>query len=927
MMGSSGCEETSSEVLSLFTFCARTISENVSRLEQGICDLPAVVFQELLQFLNIYDLERIEEVAVRKGISTRAFWHQIWKDVIGTNPKAKTEHINWRQKFLQTFFHGVLWGTLDILSDRQLNNSRSSALILASRHVSKLVIRNKLQGVKELADNPTICSRLASTVHKLVFQHLRSVDHTLQDSLLTLLHGLIHHGVVKEVALSHWNEPHPELLALLLRTSAGLWHARKKESQYNECCDEDRLKMNIKARDSTVQKNILDCCQQEAVRRFTTAEDNAAKTVMSATAGMTSDDLISPSTYHATCEEISCGELGIIPEVSNCSTRKIHPKKCKSCLGMQNPLRSRDTRSVGLDVKLFSEGNGRASAEPHSYSSHDLFEPTYLSNKTCESNCCSEQQIIKGQLYSAPGRVMKEMEYSEQQHSASEEITSYSHEASSRTFTEPRSPHAAARTSERLVSHKCANGFQNHNSAIVEEVAFSEELGCPRMVFGELGTNAHSRTLDESYVCHPSTCSSEDLTPCYAYNRMCKKPRLTDVCNFKSEEKSKTNQRLSEEIEKQGDIYDYIFMIGKSKTKSVQNTSDSDETNDSLLEDLSDDALTGEEQADTTFSSSPELFARSVSVLEITSVALSYKSAVMLSKLLSSWVSLQKLVLEYNGLGPAIFLVLKGLYVLSCRSSCLSTLVLKDDILHLPLVKLIEIIIGIFPHLQTFHLGFLLEIQSESLENKLLTGTPEIRGSCLENLSLSCTNMPLQVDMLLTVLKELKVLKYLNLHKASFNPPDALGKLLHAATCLTMDNCHLFENHIETVSEIVTALKQNQSLKSLSLPANRLGNKGLLSLSKLFTEDSLSCISCLNVSANCIRGDGLLEFAMVLTKADLERPGRLKLKELNVSENLFFRDPALTKEAIELFKNKCHVITEQSLTDPLQALADYSSVM
>lgn len=37
MMGSSGCEETSSEVLSLFTFCARTISENVSRLEQGIC--------------------------------------------------------------------------------------------------------------------------------------------------------------------------------------------------------------------------------------------------------------------------------------------------------------------------------------------------------------------------------------------------------------------------------------------------------------------------------------------------------------------------------------------------------------------------------------------------------------------------------------------------------------------------------------------------------------------------------------------------------------------------------------------------------------------------------------------------------------------------------------------------------------------------
>ncbi|XP_062920609.1 leucine-rich repeat-containing protein 41 [Mobula hypostoma] len=961
-MGSRSCGEMSCDVPTLFTLCARNISENVTRLEPAMCDLPTAVLQELLHFFNIYDLERIEEIAVNKGISTQAFWLQIWKDVIGTNPKAKIEPVNWRQKFLQTFFHGVLWGTLDTSSDRRLYNSRSSALTLASRHVSKLVIRNKLQGVKELADNPSICRRLACTVHKLVFQHLRSADQMLQHSLLTLLHSLIHHGIVKELALSHWNEPHPELLALLLKTSAGLWHAGKREHQCVDCCDEDRLKTNIKAKYPTDQGNTLDFYQQEAGktalsdRRFGTTDDSGAKKVMSAAINIISDDLISPSSHHVTYKEITHGDVGMADESSSYNTCKTHPKKCKSCLRMYGPLRNHDAHSIVSDVKLFSEGNGRTLAGAHCSVPHGLYDPTCHSNKTCESNCGSGQQIIKGQLYPTYHRVMEETEYSEPHHSAPEESASCFHEAERRTYKEPKTYGTVTRTLEKLVCCKYANVFQKCNSVIVREDSSSEEPHSPSKSFGEFGTNACNGTSDELYVFHQSTLPSEHLSPCYTN----KKLRLTDVCNFKSAEKPKTNQRLSEEFEKQGDIYDYIFMLGKNKANSAQNTSDTDEDSDSLME-QSDLGFTGEEQANETLPPSPELYVRSVSALEITSVSLSYGSAVMLSRLLSSWVSLQKLVLEYNGLGPAIFLILKGLYVLSCcHSSCLSTLVLKDDILHLPLVKLLKIIIGIFPHLQTFHLRFLLEIRNESLENQLLIDTPEIAGSCLKDLSLSCTNVPLQVDMLLTVLKELKFLKRLNLHKASFSPPEQLGKLLHATTfslpmlewitiedvnlavCfkevldllrnasfkgLTLENCRLFENHMERVSEIVNALKQNQFLRVLSLPANRLGNKGLLLLAKLFTEDSLSCISCLNVSANCIRGDGLFEFASFLMRAESEMPGSLKLKELNVSENLFFRDPALTQEALKVFKNKCHVITVQSLTDPLQALADHSSVM
>uniref|UniRef100_UPI00398F499D leucine-rich repeat-containing protein 41 isoform X2 n=1 Tax=Pristiophorus japonicus TaxID=55135 RepID=UPI00398F499D len=915
-MEPSGPGEESRDVPTLFTVCAQNVSENMVRLEQRAWGLPTPILRQLLQFLNIYDLERIEEVAVKKGISTRALWLQLWKDVIGTNPKVKTEPFNWRQKFLQTFFHGVLWGTLDILKDKRLNNSRSSALVLGSRHVSKLVIRNKLQGVKELADNPSICNRLTCTVHKMVFQHLRSVDLILQHSLLMLLHSLVHHGVVKEVALSHWNEPHPELLALILRTSAGLWREGKMEYQGIDCCGEDKLKMDIKAMKPTVQRNILDCCHQQAEKTayctlsdwiFTTTESNRAKKIMTPSVNVPSDSLISPHAHCVTSEESSCGELWVVDGSSCRKTHGTYPKKRKSCGTMCGALRCPDVQNIVSEMQPFSGSRGMALTEPDSCAHSNLLEqrPSCISGKTCDESNCNGQKILKGQLYScACSRVVKEPGCPDQHHNGSEEKR-YSHDANSRMFIESTSSAVDIGTSKQLVSHyECTNAIENQDSAITEELtcpnasgSFSEGPGSPEMTFGESeSTNAHGKTLEEPCLLNSSTWIPEDLVSCFTNNRTCKKPRLADVCNIKSAEKSKTG--LSEVIEKPGDIYDYIFMIGGSKTDTEQNTSGTDENSDDLLE----------------------------------------------------------------GLGPAIFLILKELCVLSrCHDNRLSTLVLKDDILHLPMIKLVKILLGNFPRLRTFHVGFLLEIQNESLENELLMATAEVTGSCLEDLSLSCTNKPLQVDMLLPVLRGLKFLRRLCLHRASFGAPEELGKLLHATTfflsaldwitiqdvnlavCfkevldllhsaplkgLTLDNCRLFERHAaETVSEIVTALKQNQSLKFLSLPANRLGNKGLLSLAKLFTEDSLSCISCLNVSANCIRGDGLLEFAKILLSSESERSGGLKLKELNISENLFFRDPAPTQEALELFKNKCHIITVQSLTDPLQAFADHISVM
>ncbi|XP_078074868.1 leucine-rich repeat-containing protein 41 isoform X2 [Mustelus asterias] len=975
-LGSPGEEDSLCQhVPTLFTVCAKNVSENMVRLEQGVCDLPTAILQELLQFLNIYDLERMEEVAVKKGISTQALWLQLWKDLIGTNPK---EPFNWRQKFLQTFFHGVLWGTLDILNDRRLMNSRSSALVLGSRHVSKLVIRNKLQGVKELAENPSICARLTSTVHKLVFQHLRSVDPLLEHSLLKLLHSLVHHGVVKEVALSHWNEPHPELLSHILRTCAGLWHEGKREDESTYCCDEGRLMMGAESMEPTAQSNILDCCRQQTEKTtdctlpdwtFTTTENSGGKKLMSPSVNVPSANLISPGACSVNSEDTACEELYLMNGSSCCETHRIYPKKRKSDGTMCGRLSNLDVHAVS-EVQPFSESHNMALVEQNSCASSSQLEqrPT---GKTCESsNCCNGRKLLKGHLYPyACSRVAKEPKCPNLDHGGSEEKPSYSHETDGRTFTKPSSSSVIIGTSEQLVSHcEFTNGAEKTSAAIAEEGtyskaigSFSEGPGSPGMISGEFeSTNVQNRKLEESYLLNSSIWTSEGLVSCSTNQRTCKKPRLTDMFNVQSAEKPKISGS-PEAIEKPEDIYDYIFMIGGNKSDTEQGTSETDEN--IPLEGLSNSDFFGQEQVDSIpLSCSSEFYLRSVSVLEITSVSLSYKSSRMLCKLLRSWVSLQKLVLEYNGLGPAILPILKELCVLSrCRDNSLSSLVLKDDILHLPMIRLIKFLLSNFPRLRTFHLGFLLEIQNESLENELLMTAAEVTDSCLEDLSLSCTDKPLQVDLLLPVLKRLKFLRCLCLHRASFGAPEELGKLLYATTyflsaldwvtmqdvnlavCfkevldllrsapfkgLTLNNCRLFERQAaETVSKIVTALKQNQSLKFLSLPANRLGNEGLLSLAKLFTEDSLSCISSLNVSANCIRGDGLLKFAKLLLTSESKLSGGPKLKELNVSENLFFRDPALTQEALELFKNKCHVITIQSLTEPLQAFADHISVM
>ncbi|XP_068095685.1 leucine-rich repeat-containing protein 41 [Hyperolius riggenbachi] len=213
--------EDAGESLSLFQLCARAVTANMERLEEEVWGLPAVILQGLLPLLNIYYLERIEPTAVKKGLSTQSIWYKLWNDIMKNKPTRFMTVTCWRKKFLETLFHSVLRGTLDVSSDSRLYDHRFSPLEHSSRHVSELTIFGKQQGVSEFT--PTVLERLSQSVECLKLLHLRLSDPETQKHLRLLLHHLIHHGQVHKLSVLSWPRPDKELLVMILTISAGYW--------------------------------------------------------------------------------------------------------------------------------------------------------------------------------------------------------------------------------------------------------------------------------------------------------------------------------------------------------------------------------------------------------------------------------------------------------------------------------------------------------------------------------------------------------------------------------------------------------------------------------------------------------------------------------------------------------------------------------
>ncbi|XP_071985217.1 leucine-rich repeat-containing protein 41 isoform X2 [Engystomops pustulosus] len=381
------------------------------------------------------------------------------------------------------------------------------------------------------------------------------------------------------------------------------------------------------------------------------------------------------------------------------------------------------------------------------------------------------------------------------------------------------------------------------------------------------------------------------------------------------------------------DLYDFIFSV-------------------SAMGEGVPEASTSEEETGIGATSPSGAFRfRSIRALNLHNVPLTLSSCQSVCLLLRSWTSLERLTMAYNDLGPNIHLVLDALSALSRLPGCsLRVFSLSDFTTRVPMLELLHTVLGILPQLQQLSLSYDLESHIE-VERPGTVRSPE---NNLKQLELRFPQDPVHVEHFMCVLKASPSLVELSLDNATFPVADDLRRVLQVIADnnialrrlrfhdmkmsethheivhllnhsrleeVTFSFCRLFEmESTDFLAEFVAAVKRNPSLKILKLCGNRLGNDGLCALADLFSSDASCGIHYLDVSSNCIKPDGLLRFAK-----KLEACGKIKLRQLAISQNLLDRDPILAHEALQSLEGVCCVHSDS--WDSSQAFADHVSVM
>ncbi|KAJ6659529.1 hypothetical protein lerEdw1_018764 [Lerista edwardsae] len=767
----------------------------------SIMGLPGPILQGILPLLNIYYLERIEETAVKKGLSTQPIWCKLWFDVIKTRPSRLESIKCWRKKFLETFFSNVLRGILDVSSDQRLSDPCFLPLLHTSQHVTQLTVYSMLEGVLELMakHNRRVLENLTVSLRSLTFRHLLSTSLSTRQQLSLFLHHLIHHGSVNHLSMYSWPDPDSELLVLILKMSAGVWHPGKM---------------------LTSQESLCHLCREKSV-------DWSQKPDQKQNLLLGSSQLLPNSTAGPCSDGDLRNEQGL-PNVS-----------LESVPSFENAA---ELARTSLPEQTANSGDGRLGRSPFQ---------SRTQHRTSSEICSTEEGSLK-------------------------------------------------------------------------TVQAGPSSGKPQKRFRAGKRRSHLR-----------------------------------------------HSRAATESE---DLYDFLFAVAREEGgKALWSQRSRGEEGESLAHDsplsveaASTTSLIGPDGAQLTGITALRTTShfRSVSTLEVFSIPLTKNTCQMLGNLLSSWVSLEKLVLSLNGLGSNIISILSGLRALSRHSDyCLRVVCISDMFTYIPCMNLVHSLLSAVPLLQKLLVSFDLRnpMEGNRPEETLDTACLEdkIPESHLEHLEIRFPREPLQTSLLLPVLKASKTLQSLSLESVAISCPEEVGLLLQALKEyspnlrslsfhdvnlsghskevlfllqdpilqeITFSFCRLFEDSTaEFLSEIINAVKKNTSLKTLKLPGNRLGNHRLIALADIFSEDSSSSICHLDVSSNCIKPDGLLEFSKKLESYNVQRAEQIKFTKLCLHQNWLDQDTVTAQEALWRLKALCSVVSDR--WDSSQAFADYISVM
>uniref|UniRef100_A0A8C5X6I5 Leucine-rich repeat-containing protein 41 n=1 Tax=Malurus cyaneus samueli TaxID=2593467 RepID=A0A8C5X6I5_9PASS len=357
------------------------------------------------------------------------------------------------------------------------------------------------------------------------------------------------------------------------------------------------------------------------------------------------------------------------------------------------------------------------------------------------------------------------------------------------------------------------------------------------------------------------TCSSSEQLSCHPVPRKTRR-RLKPAVGRKRRCLRRSRGHYSDSE----DLYDFVFTVAREdnsglldKTSTTEGENTENWTSSSTGSPCAGYAGCKKRGSAGIFSLKTAHRFRSVSTLELFSIPLTGEMCRTLSNLLSSWVSLENLVLSYNGLDANISCILSGLRALSRHPECrLRVLRVSDIFSHMPCMELVRCVLSALPQLHTLSVSFDLKNQLEGNrpEGNSNCSEVEIPESCLEVLEIRFPREPLHTEFLLPVLKASKSLQQLSLDSATLPCPQELGLLLEVLKeCtpnlkklsfhdvnlaehqkevllllqdpglqeITFSFCRLFESSsAEFLSEIINTVKRNSSLKSLKLPGNRL---------------------------------------------------------------------------------------------------------
>ncbi|MBN3313259.1 LRC41 protein, partial [Atractosteus spatula] len=194
----------------LVKLCIKAVSKNMRVLEKQAWDIPSSLIEELLPHLNIFYLERIEDVAVRKGTPIK----------------------DWRQKFLERLFHMVTFGHFSEEEHPRLQDPCFSLLSLAAKYVRVLILSRSLAQTSRLSSEEfrPVLKTLEATVTQLKLREIRlSLFHNDFSPVLFVIHRLLHHGSVQTLVMSKCSISSPSLWTWILQMSAGHQDIKKQE--------------------------------------------------------------------------------------------------------------------------------------------------------------------------------------------------------------------------------------------------------------------------------------------------------------------------------------------------------------------------------------------------------------------------------------------------------------------------------------------------------------------------------------------------------------------------------------------------------------------------------------------------------------------------------------------------------------------------